>query len=151
MNSLIVKWLDSYAARNQFSPETIQALKRQNFTMALQSLALTLLFWLPNETFMRPVTPPDSRWISLSWGWFELWDVAFLIGAVLLLFATSSLTWISQAHAYLGICWFTLGLVWVIGGLMVAPTYLFGAGIFALFIAAQHGALIWVWKAEGVE
>lgn len=151
MNSLVIRWLDSFASRSQFSPETIQSLKRANVTLALQSIALTLLFWLPSEAFMRPVTPPDSRWISLSFGWFEVWDVAFLIGAAALLLATSSLTGVSYAHAYLGVCWFLLGTVWVIGGLMVAPTYLFGAGVFALFIAAQHGSLIWVWKAEGVE
>lgn len=152
MNSLAVRWLESYASRAQYAPETIQALKRTNFTMALQSFALTILFWLPAETFLRPTTPPDSRWLSLSLGGvFEVWDIAFLLGAIFLVVATSSLTFVSQAHSFLCLCWLTLGIVWVVGGFMAAPTYLFGAGIFALFIAAQHGALIWVWKAEGVE
>lgn len=150
MHSLLVKWLDGFAERSRFAPETIKAMKKVNIVMAFQGIVLSMLFWSPASTFLRPTSPPDSYWLSLSYGSWEVWDFAFIISAILLLVATSTLTWVSQAHMFMALCWASLGILWIVGGILAAPTYLFGTGVFAVFIASQHAAQVQVWRAEGV-
>lgn len=150
MKSLIGRWVDGYVDRVEYEPETIKSLKQVNFGMALQALMLSVLFWGPSSAFLRPTTPPDSIWLSLSYGNFEVWDFAFPIGTFMLLLATVTLSGMARAHLFMALCWLTLGALWIIGGWIAAPSYLFVAGIFALFIASQHASIIRAWRAEGV-
>lgn len=151
MQTLLTRWIDGFAERSRYAPETIRAMKKVNYLMAFQGIALSMLFWGPSSAFMRPMTPPESPWLSLSYGGFEVWDFAFIIASVLLMVATSSLSWVGRAHMLMAACWGLLGVLWIIGGILAAPTYLFGTGVFSLFIASQHAAQVAAWRAEGVE
>lgn len=152
MKSFVAEWVEGYATRIQYIPETIKSLRIVNNLMSVQSFVIAVLFWGPSSVFMRPTTPPDDTWLSLAfWGsGIEIWDFAFVIGAILLLLSTAALQWVGAAHGFLSVTWALLGTLWVIGGMFVAPSYLFGAGVFALFISAQHASMIRIWKAEGV-
>lgn len=131
--------------------ETIESLKTMNYVMAVQSLVLAGLFWGPPQTFLRPTTPPDAQWLSLQFMGLEVWDFGFAIGGIYLIVATLRLRGIYKAHVFMGVWWFLLGFLWVVGGIFNAPSYLFGTGLFALFIAAGHVAIIRAWRAEGVQ
>lgn len=132
--------------------DSINALRRVNRNMVMQSAVLSLLFLSPASVFLRPMTPPDHRLLSLTIvGSFEAWDLVFPLATLFLWYATWSLKRMTMAHIVMAVAWLALGILWVVGGIQNAPSYLFGTGIFALFISAQHLSLIGVWRAEGVD
>lgn len=133
--------------------ETIRALRGFNIITILQASVMFILFIGSTDGFLRPTTPPDPWWISLGLGpRFELWDVLFPLVAVTIAYATWKLKWMTIAHTFSATIWGLLGSLWIIGSYASDMSdYLFGAGLFAIFIAAQHISLVAVWRAEGVE
>lgn len=132
--------------------KTITMLRMFNFVTILQLVVMALLFIGPAGRFMRPTTPPDPWWLSLTFSpGFELWDLLFVVAAGLLVYSTIKLRWVVFSHLFAAVSWGLLGLLWVLGFYVTDPPgYLLGAGLFAIFIASQHVAIAGVWKAEGV-
>lgn len=131
---------------------TIIALRGFNIITILQALMMTLLFAGPVDSFLRPSTPPDPIWLSLAFGeHMELWDVAFPVMAIMILYSTIRLKLMTVSHGFSAAVWGLLGGLWIVGSyLSGSPSYLLGAGLFALFIASQHISMIGIWRSEGV-
>ena len=82
---------------------------------------------------------------------FEVWDVLFLLATLALVRSTVRLRKMTLSHSFTAAVWGTLGVLWIVGSQIGdAPGYLFGAGLFAFFIASQHIAILNIWRAEGV-
>ena len=133
--------------------ETVRALRGFNIITILQAVVMTLLFAGPTDSFLRPTTPPDPLWVSLAFGeHLEIWDLAFPAVAIMILFSTVKLKLMTLSHGLSASVWGTLGGLWVAGSMLTeGPSYLFGAGLFALFIASQHISLVGIWRSEGVD
>lgn len=132
--------------------ETIRMLRKFNVITILQTLVMFFLFIGPSDAFLRPTTPPDPWWISLAFGpRFEVWDVLFPLAALTLIHSTVRLRRMTLSHSFTAAVWGALGFLWLAGSQIGdAPGYLFGAGLFAFFIASQHIAILNIWRAEGV-
>ena len=146
LNRVIIE----YAKMREIDVESLSALKSMNYIMALQAAAIGLVFLGPNDFFLRPTSPPDDSWITLTYLGVELWDVLFPLGAIILVVCTAILRRVSMAHGLLALIWGTLGVVWSIGGVINSPTHYFGVGIISIFISALHISIIRLWRAEGV-
>lgn len=147
--TLINSWMRNYAEKQTFQSPSVTALKSVNLIMAIMAATVGVLMLGPNDLFLQPTTPPDDWWLSPTIGMFDLWEILFVLGAILLMISTTLLKRIIVAHTLLGLTWFSLGLLWTIGGILNSPSYLFGVGILGIFMALQHVGLIGLWRAEG--
>lgn len=131
---------------------TVFTLRLFNVVAILQMLVTSLFFIRPAGGFERPTTPPDPLWLSLAFRpGSEVWDIAFLIGVALLVYSTIKLKAMTFACIYAAVAWGVLGCLWMAGHyISESPSFLFGSGLFAVFIASQHVAIAGVWRAEGV-
>lgn len=131
--------------------DTVKALKGANVTMALQAVVMFALFLSPTTQFSRPVTPTYPWWLSVSFGGVEVWDLVFPVAAALLVYSTATLRGMTLSHLFSFVVWFSLGMLWLLGGLILGQTgYLFAPGLFAIFVAALHLSVMNGWRAEGV-
>lgn len=146
----VTDWIKHYAAIQTAQPASVAAVKAMNYLMAIQTGVVGFLLLSPGELFMSPSSPPDAAWLAPSLFGIGAWEALFLVGAVLLVGATSVLKGVVMAHTFLAVSWGAFAVVWTIGGVLSSPSYLFGVGILGIFIALQHIALIGVWRAEGV-
>ena len=146
LNRVIIE----YAKMKEIDVESVSALKSMNYLMALQAAVIGLFFLGPADFFLRPTSPPDDLWLTLTYFGVEVWDILFPLGAIILVVCTAILRRVSMAHGFLALVWGVLGVVWSIGGVMNSPTHYFGVGIISIFISALHISIIRLWRAEGV-
>lgn len=151
MRSRINKIIVDYTKTKELDVESLYALKALNYLLAIQSAVIGFFFWGPNVYFLRPISPPDSAWLSMSMFGIEIWDILFPIGVFLIVFSTALLKRVKFSHAYMAVVWGSLGMLWSIAGLIDAPSHLFGVGILSIFLSALHISVIRLWDAEGVE
>lgn len=130
--------------------ESVSALKSINYLMALQAAVIGFFFLGPNDFFLRPTSPPDEPWLTLTYFGVELWDVLFPLGAIILVVCTAILRRITIAHGFMALVWGMLGVAWSIGGVVNSPSHYFGVGIIGIFVSALHISIIRLWRAEGV-
>lgn len=148
MNSIPQSVLRKFLFEFDDKPSAIPSLKRASVILAMQTGAIGALFLGPSRHFLRPENPPDSIWLALSLGPYELWDFLFPAACVFMLLAIGLEKYIIQAHAFSSIVWITFGIIWSVGGIMVAPSYLFAAGLLAIFVATHHITVMNLWKTE---
>lgn len=148
--NIIDRWIRDFADRQRIKSPTVTALKSINFIMVIQTFVVGLLMLGPEDLFLQPVSPPDEWWLAPAVAGFSLWEASFILGAALLTLATATLKGITFSHLFLAASWLVLGISWTIGGIIYAPSYLFGVGILAVFTGLWHIALAGVWRAEGV-
>ena len=146
LNRVIIE----YAKMKEIDVESLSALKSMNYLMALQAAVIGFFFLGPGGFFLRPTSPPDDWWLTLTYLGVELWDLLFPLGAIILVVCTAILRRMTMAHGLMALVWGLLGVVWSIGGVMNSPTYYFGVGIISIFISALHISIIRLWRAEGV-
>lgn len=130
---------------------TVSALQRLGLVMAVMTIAFGGLFVGPNPMLIKPKTPPDEWWLSLTVGGIELWDVSFPVAGVVLFACVSRMKHVRTAHILTGAVWVALGLVWSVGGIIHSPSPFFGVGIMALFVGTVHILLAQIYFFEGVE
>lgn len=130
---------------------TVSALQRLGLVMAVMTIAFGGLFVGPNPMLVKPKTPPDEWWLSLTFGGVELWDVAFPLAGLMLLASVYRMKHVRAAHILTGSVWVALGLIWSIGGIIHNPSPFFGVGIMALFVGTIHALLAQIYFFEGVE
>ena len=150
MRDKLNKVIIEYAKMKEIDVESVSALKSMNYLMALQAAVIGLFFLGPADFFLRPTSPPDDLWLTLTYFGVEVWDILFPLGAIILVVCTAILRRVSMAHGFLALVWGVLGVVWSIGGVMNSPTHYFGVGIISIFISALHISIIRLWRAEGV-
>ncbi len=143
-------WIKDYAEKQTFQPANITALKSLNYLMAIIAAVVGALLMGSGNLFLQPSSPPDAQWLAPGVLGFGLWEIVFIIGAILLLVCTALLKGVAAAHVVLAVMWLTFGSLWTIGGVINSPSYLFGVGILGIFMGLQHIALVGVWRAEGV-
>lgn len=131
-------------------PENIGPMQRGSLMLAAQSLVMGLLFLGPPDNFLRPKNPPDAIWLALSMGQIEIWDILFPLAFITVALSVYFVKYIEATHFFSALVWFVFGMIWSIGGMLDAPTYLFAAGLLAIFVSAQHFAILGIWRAEGV-
>ena len=147
LNRVIIE----YAKMKEIDVESLSALKSMNYLMALQAAVIGFFFLGPANFFLRPTSPPDDLWLTLTYFGVELWDILFPLGAIILVVCTAILRRVSMAHGFLALVWGVLGVVWSIGGVINSPSHYFGVGIISIFISALHISIIRLWRAEGVD
>lgn len=147
--SWVTAWMRDFADKQNFQPENFIPLKSLNYIMAIQSAVVGFFLLGPDQLFLQPSYPPDDFWLAPELYGIALWEVLFLAGAAWLVISTSLLKGVSYAHVALSIFWMIFGVAWVAGGIIAAPSYLFGVGILGMFISLQHIALVGVWRVEG--
>ena len=130
---------------------TVAALQRLGTVMAVMTIAFGGLFIGSNSMFIKPKTPPDEWWLSLTFGGVEVWDVVFPLAGAMLFICVSKMKHVRTAHILTGSVWVALGLVWSIGGIIHSPSPFFGVGIVALFVGTIHALLAQIYFFEGVE
>lgn len=130
---------------------TVSALQRLGLVMAVMTIAFGGLFIGSPPMLVKPKTPPDEWWLSLTFGGVELWDVAFPLAGLVLLASVCRMKHVRTAHILTGSVWVALGLIWSIGGIIHNPSPFFGVGIMALFVGTIHALLAQIYFFEGVE
>jgi len=144
-------WMVNIDPKDRRGDSTVSALQRLGFVMSVMTIAFGGLFIGPTSMLVKPKTPPDEWWLSLTFGGVELWDVIFPLAGVMLLVCVAKMKHVRTAHIITGAVWVALGLVWSIGGIMHSPSPFFGVGIMALFIGTIHALLAQIYFFEGVE
>ena len=146
LNRVIIE----YAKMKEIDVESLSALKSMNYLLALQAAVIGFFFLGPANFFLRPTSPPDDLWLTLTYFGVELWDLLFPLGAIILVVCTAILRRMTMAHGLMALVWGMLGVVWSIGGVINSPSHYFGVGIVSIFISALHISIIRLWRAEGV-
>lgn len=146
----ITAWMKSYVASQSFQPASIGPLKAMNYVLALQAFVVGLFLMGSHDLFLQPRPGFDAIWLAPNVAGVDIWEVAFIASAIILVFATIALKGVKTAHALSAAAWLLFGFAWTIGGIISAPSYLFGVGIFGIFAAFLHIGIIGVWRAEGV-
>lgn len=147
---IIDRWLADFAERQRNIHEAVYLFRAMNYLLALQALLMGLAFIGPSRAFINVKDHDSVLWYALSYGSVELWDIAFPVGSLFLIFATINMRRVGLAHRIMAAMWIAFGAIWVYSGMTTDMNYLFGLGILAVFIGFQHAIFVQVWESEGI-
>lgn len=145
------RWLRNFADHHAREDETVEGLRSISHLLGFNSVFMGTFFLTNGSLISWPSEIEMVQWWSYNPLGFGLWDVLFPLSGILLIAATFFRRGVVKAHMLSALVWLAMGVLWVSYSFVYRPEYMFGVGVLAIFIAAQHFVYTRLWKAEGVE
>lgn len=151
LRKYVRRWLKRFADHHTGEDETVEGLKSLGHILGLNAILMGSFFfggnglftWLANDSVV-------DLWHIDPLG-FGIWDLLFPAGGIWLIASTFLMRGVVKSHLFLALVWLVMGIVWVTYGFVFRPDYVFGIGVLAIFVSAQHLVYTRLWKAEGVD
>lgn len=151
LRGYVRRWLKRFADHHAGEDETVAGLKSIGHILGFNAILMGTFFFGVEGLHSWPANSGVGEWWHIDPLGLDIWDVLFPVGGTWLIVSTFLMKGIAKSHLFLALVWLVMGIVWIAYGFVFRPDYVFGIGVLAVFVSAQHFVYIRLWKAEGVE
>ena len=151
LRKYVRRWLKRFADHHAGEDETVEGLKSIGHILGFNAILMGSFFFGVDGLLSWPANRDMVDWWHMDPLGFGIWDVLFPAGGIWLIVSTFLMKGVVKSHFFLALVWLVMGIVWVAYSFAFRPDYVFGIGVLAIFISAQHFVYTRLWKAEGVE